>query len=170
MLPGVAEAYKSSTPLIVITTDTPLYGEKENYLTALDQASIFRPITKETITVYNVEELPHAIRRAFRLSTSGKPGPVHIRIPLDVLEDELKGDVELKAQKEFSRYPSQRPLADREMIRKAVDLILKSEFPVIICGQGALYSMAWDEVTELAELLGILVGTTITGKGCIPER
>ncbi|WP_016729680.1 thiamine pyrophosphate-dependent enzyme [Saccharolobus islandicus] len=169
MLPGVAEAYKSSTPLIVITTDTPLYGEKENYLTALDQASLFRPITKETITVYNVEELPHAIRRAFRLSTSGKPGPVHIRIPLDVLEDELKGNVELKAQKEFSKYPSQRPLADREMIRKAVDLILKSEFPVIICGQGALYSMAWDEVTELAELLGILVGTTITGKGCIPE-
>ncbi|QXJ32397.1 thiamine pyrophosphate-binding protein [Saccharolobus shibatae] len=169
MLPGVAEAYKSSTPLIVITTDTPLYGEKENYLTALDQTSLFRPITKETITVYNIQELPHAIRRAFRLSTSGKPGPVHLRIPLDILEGELEGNVELKAQKEFSRYPAQRPLADKKMIKKAVNLILRSEIPVIICGQGALYSMAWDEVIELAELLGIPVGTTITGKGCIPE-
>ncbi|MCH4816358.1 MAG: thiamine pyrophosphate-binding protein [Saccharolobus sp.] len=169
MLPGVAEAYKSSTPLIVITTDTPLYGEKENYLTALDQTSLFRPITKETITIYNIQELPHAIRRAFRLSTSGKPGPVHLRIPLDILEGELEGNVELKAQKEFSKYPAQRPLADKEMIKKAVNLILRSEIPVIICGQGALYSMAWDEVIELAELLGIPVGTTITGKGCIPE-
>ncbi|QGA68611.1 thiamine pyrophosphate-binding protein [Sulfolobus sp. E11-6] len=169
MLPGVAEAYKSSTPLIILTTDTPLYGEKENYLTALDQTSLFRPITKDTITVYKIEELPHAIRRAYRLSTSGKPGPVHVRIPGDVLEGTLEDNVELKAQKEFSRYPSQRPLADREMIKKAVDLILKSESPVIICGQGTLYSMAWDEVIEFAELLGIPVGTTITGKGCIPE-
>lgn len=169
MLPGVAEAYKSSTPLIVITTDTPLYGEKENYLTALDQTSLFRPITKETITVYKVEELPHAIRRAFRLSTSGKLGPVHLRIPLEVLESELEGNVKIKAQKEFSKYPAQRPLADREMIKKAVKIILKSEFPVIICGQGALYSMAWDEIIELAELLGIPVGTTITGKGCMQE-
>ncbi|QXJ29153.1 Thiamine pyrophosphate-requiring enzyme [Saccharolobus shibatae B12] len=169
MLPGVAEAYKSSTPLIVITTDAPLYGEKENYLTALDQTSLFRPITKETITIYNIQELPHAIRRAFRLSTSGKPGPVHLRIPLDILEGELEGNVELKAQKEFSKYPAQRPLADKEMIKKAVNLILRSEIPVIICGQGVLYSMAWDAVIELAELLGIPVGTTITGKGCIPE-
>lgn len=80
MLPGVAEAYKSSTPLIIITTDTPLYGEKVNYLTALDQSSLFKPITKETITVTKADEIVHAIRRAFRLSTSGKPGPVHVRI------------------------------------------------------------------------------------------
>ena len=168
MLPGVAEAYKSSTPLIVITTDTPLYGEKMNYLTSLDQTSLFKPITKETITVFKVEDLPHAIRRAFRLSTSGKTGPVHVRIPSDVLEDEID-KIDLKPQKEFSHYPSQRPLADLEMVKKAVDLILKSNSPVIICGQGALYSMAWDEVIELAELLSIPVGTTITGKGCINE-
>jgi len=168
MLPGVAEAYKSSTPLIVITTDTPLYGEKMNYLTSLDQTSLFKPITKETITVFKVEDLPHAIRRAFRSSTSGKTGPVHVRIPSDVLEDEID-KIDLKPQKEFSHYPSQRPLADLEMVRKAVDLILKSNSPVIICGQGALYSMAWDEVIELAELLSIPVGTTITGKGCINE-
>jgi len=168
MLPGVAEAYRSPTPLIVITTDAPLYGEKTNYLTSLDQTSLFKPITKETITVFKVEDLPHAIRRAFRLSTSGKTGPVHVRIPSYVLEDEID-KIDLKPQKEFSHYPSQRPLADLWMVKKAVDLILKSNFPVIICGQGVLYSMAWDEVAELAELLGIPVGTTITGKGCINE-
>jgi len=58
MLPGVAEAYKSSTPLIIITTDTPLYGEKMNYMTSLDQTSLFKPITKDTITAFKVEDLP----------------------------------------------------------------------------------------------------------------
>ncbi|QIW24634.1 thiamine pyrophosphate-binding protein [Sulfolobus sp. S-194] len=168
MLPGVAEAYKSSTPMIVITTDTSLYGEKTNYLTSLDQSSLFKPITKESITVYDIDDLPHAVRRAFRLATSGKPGPIHLRIPNSVLESEAK-EISLNAQKEFSHFPSQRPLADSEMIEKAADLIINSNFPVIICGQGALYSMAWDEVIELAELLGIPVGTTITGKGCMPE-
>ncbi|MDT7876889.1 MAG: thiamine pyrophosphate-binding protein [Sulfolobaceae archaeon] len=168
MLPGVAEAYKSSTPLIIITTDTPLYGEKVNYLTALDQSSLFKPITKETITVTKADEIAHAIRRAFRLSTSGKPGPVHVRIPSEVLESNV-GNPELKPQKEFSRYPSQRPVADFQMIQRAVDMIINSNSPLIICGQGVLYSMAWDEVMELSELLDIPVGSTITGKGCIPE-
>ncbi|WP_338598707.1 thiamine pyrophosphate-binding protein [Sulfolobus tengchongensis] len=171
MIPGVVEAHKSSTPLIIITTDTMLYGEKLNYLTALDQTSIFKPITKESITVTKPEELAHAIRRAFRLATTGKPGPVHVRIPSDVLEGEIEKDkiTMLKAQKEFSRYPAYRPIPDSQTIDMVTDLILKSDFPVLICGQGALYSMAWDEVLELAELLGIPVGTTITGKGCIPE-
>ncbi|MEM4139434.1 MAG: thiamine pyrophosphate-binding protein [Sulfolobaceae archaeon] len=168
MLPGVAEAYKSSSPLIIITTDTSIYGEKLNYLTSLDQTSLFRPITKDTMTITKPEEIPHAIRRAFRLATSGKPGPVHIRIPSEVLEGEVS-KVELKPQKEFSKYPALRPIADIELIKKAVDLILESENPILICGQGALYSMAWDEVTEIAEILSAPVGTTITGKGCISE-
>ncbi|BCS93326.1 thiamine pyrophosphate-binding protein [Metallosphaera javensis (ex Sakai et al. 2022)] len=167
MLPGVIEAYKSSSPVIVITTDTDLYGEKMNMLTSLDQTALFRPYTKDSITVTRADDLSHAVRRAFRLATAGRPGPVHLRIPSHVLEEE--GSITLPPQREFSRYPAQRPVADQDAIRLAVSALLDSVNPVLVCGQGALYSRAWDEVAELAELLGTPVGTTITGKGCISE-
>ncbi len=76
---------------------------------------------------------------------------------------------ELEPQIEFSGFPAQRPIADKEAIRLAVSALQESSRSLIICGQGALYSRAWDEVRELAEMLGAPVGTTITGKGCISE-
>ena len=168
LIPGVAEAYKSSTPMIVITTDIPLHLEKKNMLTGLDQTSLYRGITKETITITKSIEIPHIIRRAFRMATTGKPGPVHIRIPMDILEEETEIN-DIYAQKDFTVYPGHRPIANIEKIREAIKLLLSSEKPVIVCGQGVLYSQAWDEVIELAELLGIPVGTTMTGKGSFPE-
>ncbi|MEM2302404.1 MAG: thiamine pyrophosphate-binding protein [Sulfolobales archaeon] len=168
IVPAVVEAYRSSAPMIAITTDVPLHLERRNMLTSYDQSSIFRAITKESITITRASEIPHIVRRAFRIATTGKPGPVHLRIPMDVLEEEAVFS-DIYAQKEFSRYPGHRFAASIDSIRKALDLILSSENPVIVCGQGALYSQAWDEVRELAELLGIPVATTTMGKGCFPE-
>ncbi|AWR96058.1 thiamine pyrophosphate-binding protein [Acidianus brierleyi] len=168
MLPGIAEAYKSATPLIIITTDTPLGSEYKNVLTSIDQSGIFQKITKSTYTVYSISDLPLIIRKAFRISTSGRPGPVNIRIPSNVLEDNVK-DPEIYSQNEFSKYPAIRIVDDEEKIKEISEMLMKAEKPVIICGQGVLYSQAWNEVTELAELLDIPVGSTITGKGCISE-
>ena len=162
------EAYRSSVPLIIITTDVPLYLERRNMLTAYDQSSIFRGVTKESITLTRADEIPHIVRRAFRLATTGRPGPVHLRIPMDVLEGETVFS-DIYAQKEFSRYPGLRIAASIDSIKRALDLILGSESPIIVCGQGALYSQAWGEVMELAEMLGIPVATTTMGKGCFPE-
>ncbi|RLE62556.1 MAG: thiamine pyrophosphate-binding protein [Thermoprotei archaeon] len=168
LIPGVAEAYKASTPMIVLTTDIPLHLEKKNMLTGLDQTSLFRGITKETITITKASEIPHVIRRAFRVATTGKPGPVHIRLPMDVLEEEVES-ADIYAQKDFIKYPGHRFTAEVGKIKEALELLIKSEKPLIVCGQGVLYSQAWDEVIELAELLGIPVGTTMTGKGSFPE-
>lgn len=168
VIPGVVEAYKSSTPIIVITTDVPLNVEKKNMLTGFDQTPLFQPITKDSITIYKASDIPFAFRRAFRLATSGKPGPVHIRIPMNILEEDAS-DIYLKAQKEFSRYPGHRPCAAPQEIEKAIELLIESQNPLIICGQGVLYSAAWNEVEELAELMGIPVGTTISGKGSFSE-
>lgn len=167
-IPGVAEAYKASVPMIIITTDIPLHLEKRNMLTGFDQTSLYKGITKETITVTKSSEIPYVIRRAFRLATTGRPGPVHIRIPMDILEEDVV-DPDIYAQKDFIKYPGHRPIAEMEKIGKALELLINSDEPIIICGQGVLYSQAWDEVIELAEFLGIPVGTTMTGKGSIPE-
>ncbi|MDP7443902.1 MAG: thiamine pyrophosphate-binding protein, partial [Candidatus Bathyarchaeota archaeon] len=73
MLPGVAEAYKASVPMVVFTSDIPLHLKKHNMLTEIDQTALFSGVTKETITVSDPSEIPHVIRRAFRLATGGKP-------------------------------------------------------------------------------------------------
>ena len=168
ILPGVAEAYKASLPVIFMTSDIPLHMETRNMLTGLDQTSMFSGITKETYTVTNPDQIPHTIRRAFRVATTGKPGPVHIRLPYDMLQGEIV-DPDLYAQKDFSKYPGHRPVAETEKIVEALKLLGEAEKPVIVAGQGALYSQACDELISIAEMFAAPVGTTINAKGVMPE-
>jgi len=168
MIPGVAEAYKASVPMVVITTDIPLRYERRNMLTGIDQTAMYQGITKEAITVTEASELPNTVRRAFRLATTGRPGPVHLRLPYDVLEADVE-EPRLYVQGDFSRYPGHRPVAQEDKIMEALKLLGSAQRPAIVCGQGVLFSQAWEEVLELAELYGVPVGTTINGKGAMPE-
>ncbi len=169
ILPGVAEAYKGSLPVVFMTSDIPLHMEKRNMLTGLDQTSMFSGITKETYTITNPDQIPHTIRRAFRVATTGKPGPVHIRLPYDMLQGETINP-ELYTQKDFTRYPGHRPVAETSKMVEALKLLGEAENPVIVAGQGALYSQAWDELVALSEMYAAPVGTTINAKGTFPEN
>lgn len=168
ILPGVAEAYKASLPVIFMTSDIPLHMETRNMLTGLNQTSMFSGITKETYTITNPDQIPHTIRRAFRVATTGKPGPVHIRLPYDMLQGETV-DPDLYAQKDFTKYPGHRPVAETAKIIEALKLLGEAENPVIVAGQGALYSQAWDELVSIAEMFAAPVGTTINAKGIMSE-
>ena len=168
VLPGVAEAYKGSLPMIVVTTDVPLHMEKRNMLTGLDQTSMFSGITKETFILTNPSQVPNMMRRAFRVATTGKPGPVHVRLPYDVLQEETE-ITDIYAQSDFTVFPGHRPVAQRDKILEALKLLGEAKRPVIVCGQGALYSQAWGEVVALAEAFAAPVGTTINAKGVMPE-
>ena len=168
MLPGVAEAYKASVPMVAFTTDIPLHLEKMNMLTGIDQTALFSGVTKESITVTDPSEIPHVIRRAFRLATGGKPGPVHVRLPMDILGEDIDAP-RIFSQSDFAMYPGHRSTAQDEKMRDTVRLLSESIRPVIICGQGVLWSQAWDEVQTLAELYDAPVGTTINAKGSISE-
>lgn len=168
--PGVVEAFKASVPVVFFTSDVPFNTDKKNMLTGMEQGRVYEPITKETILVTKAADIPFLIRRAFRVATSGRPGPVHVRIPSDVFEEEAQiASDEIYGQHEFSVFPAHRSVADPERIDEALDLLAGAERPVIVCGQGALYSSAWDELAALAERLSIPVGTTGTGKGAFPE-
>lgn len=166
IIPAIVEAYKSSIPIIAITTDIPLHLEKKNMLTGYDQSGIFQGITKESYTITKGNEIPYILRRAFRIAVTGKPGPVHIRIPVDVLEEEVNNP-DIYGDREFTKYPGHRFIANPENIRKAVNILEKAEKPLIICGQGTLLSQAWSDVIDFANTMKIPIGTTITGKGCI---
>ncbi|MBN1683311.1 thiamine pyrophosphate-binding protein [Candidatus Bathyarchaeota archaeon] len=168
LIPGVAEAYKSKIPMIVLTSDIPIHLEKRNMLTGLNQTALFEKITKESNTITDVDELPNIVRRSFRLSTSGSPGPVHIRFPSDKQNEEIN-NLDWFIQKDFITYPGHRSVAELTKISEALKILGTAERPVLICGQGVLLSQAWDEVILFAELFGLLVGTTINGKGSFPE-
>ncbi|MDR1515467.1 MAG: thiamine pyrophosphate-binding protein [Synergistaceae bacterium] len=168
MIPGVAEAYAACVPMLVFTSDVALDTTKKNMLTGFDQTAIFQGITKETYTVTKGAEIPFLIRRAFRVASSGRPGPVHIRIPMDIFVQET-AECEIFAQEQFSSFPGIRSSASNEDMRAAARAIALSERPVMICGQGCAHSGAWEAVRATAERAGILVGSTINAKGIFPE-
>lgn len=166
--PGVLESQYSSVPTICFTSDVPWNNDKRNMLSGFDQNALYTSITKESILVTKAKDLPFIIRRAFRVATAGKPGAVHVKIPMDVYKEEVEVS-DLYADPCGSVWPAWRPVADFEQINKAIDLLVEAEEPIIICGKGALDSGASETVTTLAGILNIPVGCTMTGKGVISE-
>ncbi|MGB3178494.1 MAG: thiamine pyrophosphate-binding protein [Albidovulum sp.] len=166
--PGITEAYLSSVPIIYFSSDIPINQDKKHGLTGVDQTKLYESICKESFVLTNPKEIPFLMRRAFRVATSGRPAPVHIRVPINVFHDKAEVD-DLYAEPEYSSYPAHRPVADHSKIRAAIDVLLAAKKPAIVCGQGGLISKATDILVELAEMLQIPIGTTTPGKGTIPE-
>lgn len=166
--PGITEAYLSSVPVIYFSSDIPINQDKKHGLTGVDQTALYASICKESFHLASVKEIPFMLRRAFRVATSGRPAPVHIRVPINLFHetDEL---TDLYAEPAYQFFPAHRPVADHAKIREAIDLLLAAKKPVIVCGQGALISQASDVVQELAERLQIPVATTTPGKGILAE-
>ncbi|MDR3076911.1 MAG: thiamine pyrophosphate-binding protein [Synergistaceae bacterium] len=168
MVPGVVEAYLACVPMIVITSDVALDTTKKNMLTGFDQTSVFQGVTKETFTVTKASEIPFLVRRAFRCATAGRPGPMHLRIPMDMYSGDVP-DGDVFAQPRFSGFPGVRSAAARGDVADAAEMVASSLRPVMICGQGCVHSGAWDAVRNIAEKANMPVGSTINAKGIFPE-
>jgi acetolactate synthase-1/2/3 large subunit len=169
LLPGLAEANASSIPVIAFTSDIPLEAEGRNVLTELDQGQLFAAVTKWRTTLKRGERAGEVMRKAFRLATTGRPGPVQITLPEDVLEEPAPPAAHLYAEADCRAYPAYRTGADPQAVALAARALLQAARPVIVCGGGVTISRAWDEVTALAELLSAPVGTSINGQGSIDE-
>jgi len=168
ILPGVAEAHHSSIPLLVITSDNALTMEHQGALTALDQEALFRSVTKWSAVVKRAELIPHMVRRAFRLMTTGRTGAVHLAFPKDILDAAV--DVhDLWADAACSVYPAYCTRPDPAAVARAAELLIAAKRPVMICGGGGHLSRAYAEIEELAELLAMPVATSINGKGALAE-
>lgn len=166
LVPGLAEATASSIPVLALTTDIPLEHTGRNVLTELDQGKLFSAVTKWNTTLTHANRVPEVFRKAFRLATTGRCGAIQITLPEDVLDEPFE-DGSLYADAACREYPAYRTAPDPTSVRRAVDLLLNSARPVIVAGGGAAISGAWAELTELADLLSIPVGTSINGQGSI---
>jgi len=166
--PGLTEAFLSSVPVIFFSSDIPLNQDKRHGLTGIDQTALYAPIVKESFVITRAAEIPFLLRRAFRVATSGRPAPVHIRVPINIFHEKATVS-DLYAEPDYAVYPAHRPVADHAKVRLALDALLAAKRPVIVCGQGALISGASAAVLGLAERLQIPVATTTPGKGTIAE-
>lgn len=168
LLPGLVEANESSIPVLGITSDVPVTSRGKFPLTELDQQALYRPLTKWNTTIDLAEQIPSAVRNAFRAMTTGKPGSAHICLPHDVQKHPVAAS-DIWAQKEHSQYPSQRYVANDEDIEKATKEILSAKFPVFICGGGVINSGAEKVLQNIAELLNIPVCTSVSGQGSLAD-
>lgn len=168
---GIATAFMDSVAMIVITGNTwqKHFGRNTSQETSRyfdgDQCSFVRSIVKRTWQVQRAEMLPEILRKAFKTATTGRPGPVHIDIPLSVQAEMV--DVELPDPAKFKVEGKIRPSV--RAVEKAAALLLQAKNPVICCGSGAKSARASEEILKLAKLLAAPVGFAHRGKGTIPE-
>ena len=169
LVPGIAEAWAASIPVIAISGDVPTAQKGKWAAQECNMTEIMPSITKKVIRVERVDKIPESVREAYRLATTGRPGPIHLIIPADILQMDHNFRADLYVEKDCSVFPARRPGADPAEVQKAVDVILKAKKPVILAGGGVITSGASDELIELAELLCAPVATSMMGKGSINE-
>jgi len=168
---GLADAYVDSMPVLVLTGDTHVHMRGKGVLQEIERRRdsdfprILEPIVKRSWQVVAVEQLPSTIQRAFNQMLTGRPGPVHIDLPMDVQAASIESDIPEPKQ----RRPLGRVLGDPESIKEAVSLLKSAKRPVMFLGGGVITSEAFEEVKELAERTGAAVVATMMGKDAFPN-
>jgi tartronate-semialdehyde synthase len=164
MITGLYSALGDSVPILTLTGQAPTAVLHKEDFQAVDIASIAAPVTKKATTVLEPAQVPGVFQEAFHLMRSGRPGPVHIDLPLDVQTAEIEFDPET-----YEPLPVHRPVATRRQVEKAVGMLLESERPLIVAGGGVITADASEELVEFAELTGVPVVPTLMGWGVVPD-
>jgi len=166
MITGLYTCMADSIPQICITGQAPTDVLHKEAFQAVDIVEIAKPVTKWAVQVREPAQLVWTFREAFRIAREGRPGPVLIDLPLDVQTSGLQVDFD---PERGGPLPFERPAPRPNAIRRAVEMILEAERPVLMPGGGAILAEASEELIALAEYLQIPVSPTYMGKGIIPE-
>ena len=166
----LCDAFMDSVPMVCITGQVPFAAIGTDAFQECDTVGITRSVTKHNELVMTAEELPLAIRQAFHIATTGRPGPVLVDVPKDVLQAQTEWDWPSDADVAAS-LPGYRPTVKGHprMIREAARLILEATRPVLYVGGGILKARAAEALRELAELCDIHVVTTLMARGAFPD-
>jgi len=164
MITGLYSAQADSIPILAITGQAPVARLHKEDFQAVDIAAIAKPVTKMAMTVMEPAQVPGAFQQAFHLMRSGRPGPVLIDLPFDVQMAEIEFDPDT-----YEPLPVYKPRATRAQAAKVLDMLERSERPVIVAGGGIVNADASPLLVELAEVLGVPVIPTLMGWGTIPD-
>ncbi len=166
LVTGLATAMLDSIPIVCITGQVSSKFLGTDAFQEVDITGITLPITKHNYLVTRAEEIAPAIREAFLIARSGRPGPVLVDITKDAQQATADFDFEAAVPGEQRTHPMLR--VESDAITNAVELILNAKRPMILAGHGVLESRATDQIRTLAERLQIPVTTTLLGLGGFP--
>ena len=185
LVTGIADAFLDSVPIVALTGQVPTFLIGNDAFQEADIVGITMPVTKHNFQLKDADEIPLTIKKAFKIASTRRQGPVLVDLPKDIQQQELKKnfhypeDFELPEYKEkIKGYPEYRvsagykvrPIAGHEeQIKAAAKLLINSERPVILAGGGVIAANASSELIKLAESLNIPVTTTLMAKGSFPE-
>ena len=164
---GIATAQADSAPMVAITGQVPLKMIGKDAFQESDIIGISNPIVKYAFQPTSPTEIPEMVKKAFYISSTGRPGPVLIDITKDVQQNEA--EIPFPNEVKIRGY---HPWVDPDIreIERAVEMLLSAERPIILAGGGVIISGAFAELQSIAELLMIPVVTTFKGKGSFPEN
>lgn len=173
VISGLHPAYQNSVPILAVVSNAPtLHFGRGGIQDAtgwgprsISHVGMAEPVTKWAKTIFRPELVPEAVRRAFRIMYSERPGPVLLDICFDAFMPEV--DAEIRSPDTYR--PTCRVRGDSEKIRQAAELLVKAQSPSILAGGGVAGSGAFAELLELSQLLSIPVATTLMGKSAFPE-
>ena len=163
-LTGVASAYFSNTPLVLISGCVGLEHKEKLDLQDMSQEPVIAPMVKKTLVCQKTERIPEFVDMAFRIAGSGRPGPVYLEFPVDVLNTAI----EREAAKKIETVIESKPV-DLTGAEKMLAMIAQAEKPVVIAGTGIWQAGAEEELRAFAEKTGLPIFTTLSGRGTIPD-
>ncbi|MDC7950706.1 biosynthetic-type acetolactate synthase large subunit [Methanomassiliicoccaceae archaeon COG_1] len=164
MVTGIATAYADSVPMLALTGQVGTEVMGAEAFQEVDAYSLFMSVTKHNFRVLDVNRLPHAISEAWDIARSGRPGPVHIDLPVDQMNAQIDGSLLRKS------YGIKEPTEDVSSLPDAIKLIKESKKPVLMAGGGVISAGASEELVRLAEMIDAPVVTPMMGIGSIPTR
>ena len=165
---GLANALIDCCPVVALGGASPILGNGKQVFQEIDQMEIMSGCVKYAARVHDAHRIPEMLNTAMQRAMSGKPGPVYLDLPGDVLYQMVDEDKVNWALSGRSILGS-RPPANEDQIETLVQALSKAERPVILSGSGIIWSQAWEELHALVDAAGIPFYTTPQGRGVVPE-
>ena len=165
---GLANALIDCCPVVALGGASPILGNGKQVFQEIDQMEIMSGCVKYAARVHDAHRIPELLNTAMQRAMSGKPGPVYLDLPGDVLYQMVDEDKVNWALSGRSILGS-RPPANEDQIETLVQALSKAERPVILSGSGIIWSQAWEELHALVDATGIPFYTTPQGRGVVPE-
>ncbi|MFC3022537.1 acetolactate synthase 3 large subunit [Vibrio zhugei] len=164
---GIATAYMDSIPMIVISGNVPNNLIGNDAFQECDIVGVSRPIVKHSFLVKKAEDIPEIVKKAFYIASTGRPGPVVIDLPKDVMNPQVKLPYQYPDEIKMRSY-NPTTTGHKGQIKKALKALLEAKKPVLYIGGGAIISEADKQILRLAEALNLPVVSTLMGLGAFP--
>ena len=161
--------YTSESPVIFVAGSAELPEKGMAAFQEIDQINMAAPVTKGSWLIHDLKRIPEYVATAFRTATTGRPGPVHLTLPIDLQDAEIsEEDLPQYLPQEYR--PMGRPQGDPSLIEEAASLLRGARRPVIIAGNPARYSVEPEQLEKLAESTGIPVFTVEQARGLLDDE